>query len=162
MAIGKEQIARDALRKMNLTEDEDNPNKEPYEGNGVLAARLGISNQNVYLVRQNLILARDTGIDIDSYIVYTWRWFNDKNYAKIGVSTGAKLRERLVWTYHPTDDIVLIGVMKCGDRKEALAREISILKCLGRTHPKREWVEINENFNELIDKEFTKIEKIVG
>ena len=76
---------------------------------------------------------------------------------------GATLRERLVFTYHPTDEIELIGVSRArySKRSEAHSKETSILKRLKKSHCKREWVHINEDFNKLIDEEFIKIGVIV-
>lgn len=61
----------------------------------------------------------------------------------------------MVTTYHPTDDPVLLGVMKCRSRGEAKDNEDYILnKLLERTRPDREWVIIDEVFNEMLDEAF--------
>ena len=163
MSNGKEQKVRDVLRNMNLTEDENNPEKDPFQSNSKIANRLGsnITSTNVATVRRNLIFARDIEVCIDNYYVYAWRWSGDKRYAKIGKSMGHSLRERLITTYHPTDNPIWIGHMKCLGKKEAQEKETSILDRFKRSHPKREWIIINKDFNELIDKKFTQIEKIV-
>ena len=165
MSDGKEQIVRNTLRKMNLTKDDNDPEKEPYASNPELAARLGLNDSTIISnVRRNLIFARNIGISmdcIDCGIVYAWRWSGDDKYAKIGVSIAGRLRERMISTYHPTDDALLIGISKYDDRKEAQEKETSILNNLTRAHPKREWVIIDEDFNKLINEEFTRIEKIV-
>ena len=96
---------------------------------------------------------------IECGIVYAWRWSGDQKHAKIGASKVGKLRERLISTYHPTDDALLIAISIYPDRKEAQTRETSILRSLGRVHSKREWVYINDDFNKLINKEFTKVER---
>ena len=64
-------------------------------------------------------------------------------------------------TFHPTDDIFLIGVRQYRYEKEIHQEEKRILDTLGRTRHDREWVNVNEDFNELINEEFTKIEIIV-
>ena len=141
---------------MNLTK------KESYESNSHLAGRLGVSSATVSLARNNLIFADKYGIDIDKSIVYAWRYSDDKRFAKIGkCKKGEILRERLKTTFHPTDDIFLIGIKEYCCGKEIHREETRILDTLRRTRCDREWVKINEDFNELINEEFTKIEKIV-
>jgi len=90
------------------------------------------------------------------YFVYAWRWCGDGGFAKIGrTRNGLKgVESRMVTTYHPTDDPVLLGVRECADVEESHKTEQYILKGLGRTRPDREWVEIDEKFNEMIDKSF--------
>ncbi len=162
----KEQLIRNKLVRTNLKKDHINPEKEPYLSDSEVRDQLNKEcgynpdPATVNNVRQNLILACNFGLNIDSHIVYAWRWSNDNRYAKIGKSSGKTLRERMKAEYHPTDDIILIGVMECGDRKEALDKEQSILNRLGRTRPDREWVEIDQDFYELIDKKFTRIGKL--
>ena len=90
------------------------------------------------------------------YFVYAWRWCGDVRFAKIGrTRNGLKgVENRMVTTYHPTDDPVLLGVRECADAEESHKTEQYILKGLGRTRPDREWVEIDGKFNEMIDKSF--------
>ena len=90
------------------------------------------------------------------YFVYAWRWCGDERFAKIGrTRNGLKgVENRMVTTYHPTDDPVLLGVRECADAEESHKTERYILNGLGRTRPDREWVEIDEKFNEMIDKSF--------
>ena len=90
------------------------------------------------------------------YFVYAWRWCGDEGFAKIGrTRNGLKgVENRMVTTYHPTDDPVLLGVRECADAEESHKIEQYILKGLGRTRPDREWVEIDEKFNEMIAKSF--------
>ena len=90
------------------------------------------------------------------YFVYAWRWCGDESFAKIGrTRNGLKgVKNRMVTTYHPTDDPVLLGVRECADAEESHKIEQYILNKLGRTRPDREWVEIDEKFNEMIDKSF--------
>lgn len=90
------------------------------------------------------------------YFVYAWRWCSDEAFAKIGrTRNGLKgVENRMVTTYHPTDDPVLLGVRECADAEESHKTEQYILNGLGRTRPDREWVEIDERFNEMIDKSF--------
>ena len=90
------------------------------------------------------------------YFVYAWRWCGDERFAKIGrTRNGLKgVENRMVTTYHPTDDPVLLGVRECADAKESHKTEQYILNGLERTRPDREWVEIDEKFNEMIDKSF--------
>ena len=90
------------------------------------------------------------------YFVYAWRWCSDEGFAKIGrTRNGLKgVKNRMVTTYHPTDDPVLLGVRECADAEESHKIEQYILKGLRRTRRDREWVEIDEKFNEMIDKSF--------
>ena len=90
------------------------------------------------------------------YFVYAWRWCGDERFAKIGrTRNGLKgVENRMVTTYHPTDDPVLLGVRQCADAEESHKNEQYILNRLGRTRPDREWVKIDEKFNEMIDKSF--------
>ena len=94
------------------------------------------------------------------YFVYAWRWFGDERFAKIGrTRNGLKgVKNRMVTTYHPTDDPVLLGVRECADMDESHKTEQYILNGLERTRPDREWVEIDEKFNEMIDKSFTEFQ----
>ena len=96
--------------------------------------------------------------DEHRYFVYAWRWCRDGRFAKIGrTRNGLKgVKNRMVTTYHPTDNPVSLGVRKCADAEESHKTEQYILKGLGRTRPDREWVEIDEKFNEMIDKSFMK------
>ena len=90
------------------------------------------------------------------YFVYAWRWCGDERFAKIGRTRNGLegVKNRMVTTYHPTDDPILLGVRECADAEESHKTEQYILKGLGRTRPGREWVEINEKFNEMIDESF--------
>ena len=94
------------------------------------------------------------------YFVYAWRWCGDEGFAKIGrTRNGLKgVENRMVTTYHPTDDPVLLGVRECTDAEESHKTEQYILNGLERTRPDREWVEIDEKFNEMIDKSFTELQ----
>ena len=155
---------RNLFRKMNLTEDENNPEKEEFKSNPEIARMLGIKNNaTIWDTRRNLIFARKHNVDTDDYLVYAWRWSGDDRFAKIGVSMGSTLRERLVFTYHPIDEIKLIGVSiaKYSRRSDAHSKESSILKRLRKSHCKREWVYTNGNFSKLINEEFRKIDVIV-
>ena len=90
------------------------------------------------------------------YFVYAWRWCGDDRFAKIGrTRNGLKgVKKRMVTTYHPTDDPVPLGVRKCADVEESHKIEQYILNRLGRTRSDREWVKIDEKFNEMIDESF--------
>ena len=147
----KTQIVRDTLGKMNLTKHDNDPKKEKFVNDRDLASQLGISKTTVWNVRQALIKQAE-----DYDIVYAWRWSGDATCAKIGVSTLSLFQSRVVSTYHPTDDIVLIGVMKCRNREQALDNEWCFLNdgTLERTRPDREWVIIDEEFNRIIDEVF--------
>ena len=94
--------------------------------------------------------------DEHRYFVYAWRWSGDEGFAKIGrTRNGLKgVENRMVTTYNPTDDPVLLGIRECADAEESHKTEQYILNGLGRTRPDREWVEIDEKFNEMIDKSF--------
>ena len=87
-------------------------------------------------------------------LVYAWRYSDNKKYAKIGESTKHLLHTRMPVTYYPTGDPVLIGIRQCKNKAHAIAVQNYILDGLGRTLPRREWVEIDEVFNEMIDKSF--------
>ena len=66
-----------------------------------------------------------------------------------------KSRLEAASTYHPTDDPVLIGVMRCRTREQAKDEEWGFLNgFLERTRHDREWVIIDEVFNETIDEVF--------
>lgn len=163
--MSNKQKAVDALRKMNLTVDNKDRKKERYKSDADLARRLEVNHATVNLARKNLILADACRIDIDKSIVYAWRWSGNDRYAKIGkCKRGSILWERIRMqpaTYHPTDDIFLIGIKEYRYEREIHQEEIRILDRLGRTRRDREWVNINEDFNKLINEEFTKIEIIV-
>lgn len=94
------------------------------------------------------------------YFVYAWRWCGDDGFAKIGrTRNGLKgVENRMVTTYHPTDDPVLLGVRECADAEESHKTEQYLLNGLERTRPDREWVEIDEKFNEMIDKSFMEFQ----
>lgn len=107
--------------------------------------------------------------DEDFAFVYAWRYSGDNRYAKIGKTTKKSFSSRFVKTYHPTDDLILIGIFKCNNESHALAVETDILKKLTRTRPDvrgHEWVEIDEAFNKMIDEAFisdpNELEKIFG
>ena len=163
--MSNKQKAVDVLRNTNLTADNRDPNKEPYKSDRYLADQLGVNPATVNLARKNLTLADECGIDIDKSIVYAWRWSGDNRYAKIGkCKKGSILWERIKMqpaTYHPTDNIFLIGIKEYRYEREIHQEEIRILDRLGRTRRDREWVNINASFNQLINEEFTRIERIV-
>ena len=158
----KTQVVRDALSKMNLRKDDNDPEKEDFVNDRDLASQLGVSKTTVWNVRQALIK------QVEDYdIVYAWRWSGDDTCAKIGVSTLSLFQSRVVSTYHPTDDIVLIGVMKCRSREQALDEEWGYLNNLfERTRPDREWVIIDEMFKEVINEAFisapSELKKMFG
>lgn len=87
-------------------------------------------------------------------LVYAWRYSDNKKYAKIGRSTKHSLHTRMPVTYYPTGDPVLIGIRECKNLQHAEDLQNHILKALKRTRRDREWVEIDEVFNEMIDKSF--------
>ena len=119
------------------------------------AERRGVSHGKIFNERKAQDLIDKMGGDVD--IVYAWRWSNDNTCAKIGVSTVGKfLAGRIApgKTYHPTDDPVLIGFIKCRSRKIADNIEKYLLRILEQTHPDREWVIIDEKFNDRIDELF--------
>ncbi|MDE0427037.1 MAG: GIY-YIG nuclease family protein [Candidatus Poribacteria bacterium] len=93
------------------------------------------------------------------HFVYSWRWCGDKRFAKIGRTRNGLegVKKRMVTTYHPTDDPVPLGVRKCADMEESHKTEQYILTGLGRTRRDREWVKINEAFNELLEKSFSAV-----
>ena len=90
------------------------------------------------------------------YLVYAWRWSNDERYAKVGRSSKHRFKNRLITTYHPTDDPYVIGYRKCKNLQHAEDLQNHILQGLKRTRPDREWVEIDEAFEEMINLSFIK------
>ena len=105
----------------------------------------------------------------DFAFVYAWRYSGDKRYAKIGKTTMKSFHSRYVRTYHPTDDLILIGIFKCNNEPHALAVETDLLQKLKRTRPEvrgHEWVEIDKAFNRMIDDSFisdsNELKKIFG
>lgn len=93
----------------------------------------------------------------DFAFVYAWRYSGEKRYAKIGKTTLKSFHSRYVRTYHPTDDLILLGIFKCNNEPHALDVEANILQTLTRTRPNvqgHEWVEIDEPFNKMIDMYF--------
>ena len=87
------------------------------------------------------------------YLVYAWRWSNDERYAKIGKSSIASLDNtyrRMPKTYHPTDDPLLIGYLRCANEQQAFSLEKELLNdVLTRVRPDREWVEIDETLKDV-------------
>jgi len=162
--MSKTKIVCSELMQTNLMKNDSDSEKGPYVSNRELVDRhetLTVSNTTLVRdVRRNLFFAREIGVDAYCHLVYAWKWSGDDRYAKIGHSTGRTLRDQMVTTYHPTDDIILIGIKVCAGKKNS-EEEASILNRLGRIRPDREWVKINEEFNELINKKFTRIEKNV-
>ena len=100
------------------------------------AERRGVSHGTIFRERKSEDLINKTGEDL--YIVYAWRWSGDDMHAKIGHTLMSKLESRMVATYHPTDDPVLIGIMKCDNLKDSKLVEKAILNnLLQRTRPDR-------------------------
>lgn len=129
------------------------------------ARRRGVSHGTIFSERkkQSIIGRIDevfpnhltNRIGKDFPVVYAWRWSNDDTCAKIGVSEQvSKLKSRMVTTYHPTDDPVLIGFMPCSSLNNAKDDEDYFLYTLERTRPDREWVVIDKAFNEIINEAF--------
>ena len=146
---------------MNLTKHNNDPKKEPHATYRELESRLGVSRGTLYKARKHLILQQS-----DSWIVYAWRWSGDDTCAKIGKSSISRLLGRYPTTYHPTDNLILIGVMRCRSEEEARDNEQYFLNELERTRPDREWVLIDEVFNDIIDEAFIsephELKKIFG
>lgn len=95
------------------------------------------------------------------HFVYSWRWRSDERFAKIGrTRNGLKkgVKKRMVKTYHPIDDPVLLGVRKCESIEESKATEKYLLDGLKRTRLDREWVEIDKVFNETLEKSFCVVD----
>ena len=117
------------------------------------AERRGVSHGTIFRERKSEDVINKTGED--PYIVYAWRWSGDDMHAKIGHTLMSKLEFRMVATYHPTDDPVLIGIMKCDNLKDSKLVEKAILNnLLQRTRPDREWVISGKWFNKMIDEVF--------
>ena len=97
----------------------------------------------------------DDELEGENYdLVYAWQYSGDNRYSKIGRSTRHLLHTRMRGTYHPTDTPELIGIWECDNRKHAEDVQNYILRELKRMRPDREWVEIDEAFNEMINKTF--------
>lgn len=159
--INDVEIAQNELSQMNLTPDENSPKKKPFVNDNKLAAQLQIGVTTVYNTRQCLKFARANGINENCHVVYAWRWKANDKYAKIGRCPIGNLLYRTITTYEPIDDPLLIGVMECRNSKEAGEIETAKRNRFEKSHPKREWVIINKKFNEMIDEEFIRVEKIV-
>ena len=69
---------------MNLTRDNNDPEKEPYVTNRELAEELGMGQATISRARQALL---NRGDKISFDLVYAWRWSGDEKHAKIGVTT---------------------------------------------------------------------------
>ena len=117
------------------------------------ARERGVSKGKVYNDRKAKQAIEKAGGDF--WLVYAWRWSGDKRYAKIGKTKLSGLEHR--WktapkTYHPTDEPILLGYIRCRDEKSALALEDELLnETLDRVRPDREWVEIDETFNDVFE-----------
>ena len=159
----KVEIAQNALSQMKLTKDE-NSSKKCYVNDKTLAAQLKMEKTTVYNTRRSLKFARAEKINENCWVVYAWRWNENDRHAKIGKCPIGSLLYRLITTYEPIDNPLLIGVKVCSDKKEAgeIEREILNIK-FERTHCKREWIHIKQNkkFCKMIDNEFKRIDKIV-
>ena len=95
--------------------------------------------------------------------MYAWRWSGDNKYAKIGKCPTGSLKQRMVSTYHPTDDPILIGVQEYITEDEAKVNEKVLLNNIfTRTRSDREWVIIDEKFNEIINERFTRIDETIA
>ena len=92
--------------------------------------------------------------DEKDHLVYAWQYSDDEKYAKIGISTKIRLSDRMPKTYHPTDTTELIGIFKCANHSHTKKVEEYILSKLKRTLRDREWVEIDEAVNKMIDETF--------
>ena len=124
----------------------------PYISDRKLANMLGIGKSTVYNGRKSLI--NKGSLDPSDDIVYAWRWSGDNTLAKIGITTVSNLAGRMPTTYHPTDDPILLGIWKCSDREDALRKEKKILDTFQRTRPHREWIIIDNAFNQVIKEYF--------
>lgn len=151
----KIEIAQNALSQMKLTEDENN-SKKCYVDDKTLAAQLKMEKTTVYNTRRSLKFARANRINEDCFIVYAWRWKANKKYAKIGKCPIGNLLYRIITTYEPIDNPLLIGVKECCNKKEAAEFERKMLKKLEKTRSDREWVHIDKKFNDMIQAHFTK------
>lgn len=94
----------------------------------------------------------------DFYIVYAWRWSDDDKHAKIGVCKRSKLPNAeldVAIENHPTADPVLIGVLPCKDREQAMNDKQRMLNELfERTVPDNDWVIADADFNHIIRNSF--------
>ena len=120
---------------------------------------IGIGTSSI--VRASLKMARAHGIKETGYLVYAWRWCDDCRFAKIGYCLVGGFKNRMPITYHPTAFPFLIGAMNVPNKAEAKKMERDMRqKCRPScTCPEREWVYIDDTFNELIDESFTKVRK---
>lgn len=118
------------------------------------AKRRGISTGKVWLDRQGKKAVAKTGEDF--YLVYAWRWSGDPKHAKIGKSSLSDLEGRLspCATCH-FNDLVLISFVRCESEQSRNALERELLdEILDRIRSDREWVVIDENFNEVFPTDF--------
>ena len=158
------EIAQNELSQMKLSKDENISKKKCFVDDKTLAAQLKMKKTTVYNTRRSLKFARAEKINEDCYVVYAWRWKANDRYAKIGKCPIGSLLYRLITTYEPIDNPLLIGVKEFRNKKEAGEFERDILnKRFKKTHCKREWIHIKKNkkFCEMIDNEFKRIDKIV-
>lgn len=163
MSKVKALIAADALSKMNLTKHGNDCEKEAFVNDRKLASQLGLKKSVVSNARESLKILRENGIRECGYLVYAWRWSGDNKYAKIGKCPTGSLKQRMVSTYHPTDDPILIGVQEYITEDEAKVNEKILLdRIFTRTRPDREWVIIDQEFNEIINEGFTRIEETIA
>ena len=131
----KIEIAQNELSQMNLTKDENNPKKKPFISNRELAVQLKMEQTTVYNTRLSLIFARENKISENCFVVYAWRWKTKDRYAKIGKCPIGNIRMRIITTYEPIDDPLLIGVRECRNRKEAGEIERDMLNTLKKHDP---------------------------
>lgn len=114
----------------------------------------GIPDTTVWHILQKL---KGKGPNGKRPIVYAWRWSGDDRYAKIGISTINQLESRMVKTYHPTDDPILLAIMPCSSKGQAEENESYCLNGnfgLQRVRPDREWVVIDAQFHEIVNELF--------
>lgn len=115
------------------------------------ARERGVSKGKVYNERKAKQAVEKA--EEDFWLVYAWRWSGDEKRAKIGKTRLSRLESR--WhtspkTYHPTDDPISLGFVRCASEQSAIALEDELLnETLSRIRPDREWVEIDDTFKDV-------------
>ena len=153
--------AQKELRQMKLTKDENISKKKCFVDDKTLAAKLKMEKTTVYNTRRSLKFAREKCINEDCHLVYAWRWDKRKEYAKIGRCPTGNLLYRIITTYEPIDNPLLIGVKEFPNQKEAGEFERYILNNFDKPQGKRDWVIINPDFEKKIKESFKEIGEIV-
>lgn len=126
--------------------------ENPKATRAEITERTDIPDTTVYHIRKRIEGQTRYKIREDYNIVYAWRWSGDSRFAKIGKTTIGGLEGRMLKTYHPTDDPVLIAIMLCSSEDQASENHDYFLnEAFERTRSDREWVIIDPGFHEEIN-----------